>query len=553
MEVVQAQHDRTTRIAQLKASIRASSQRLNMSSEVTLGFENLGIEKKPGSGRYARKRARKLAELEQQSKAQTAQTTPQEVQLCPPVVPSYRRLPISPLGSSTTDSSKTHGSGFPPFANQGPPNIFDRRPPPKYVYGHNLQTIPQDQPPQGSAPVNASSTFGGLPKQHLFKVKNTVRTPNNAKPSPGLATQRSPSSVANYYGYPSYRIDKQYRSPQAQSFHDAAAVYPTQYSHSAQYGYPAHFGHFTQSQHPAQVGSWIGSPQRNTQPVISAPPIRSITTKSTSTRAPPPPKPFVKDQLIQVPAPVPTPTYMTLAHAQPTLRSSPQRLLLVLDLNGTLLFRPHAYKNFTSRPRLKSFLSYAFANHSLLIWSSAKPTNVQGMCEKLFTKPQRQRLLGEWGRDTLDLTADQYKSRVQVYKRLDKIWNNHFLQLSHPALSQGERWGQHNTLLIDDSMLKASAQPYNHVEVPEFIKPFGGEKKKGEEIGEEILAQVIGYLEEARKWSDVSAFVRERKFRVNTGWQWDWRNKMKKGDVGDLVTDDDDGTNADDDDGGVKL
>lgn len=102
-------------------------------------------------------------------------------------------------------------------------------------------------------------------------------------------------------------------------------------------------------------------------------------------------------------------------------------------------------------------------------------------------------------------------------------------------------------------MLKASAQPYNHVEVPEFIKPFGGEKKKGEEIGEEILAQVIGYLEEARKWSDVSAFVRERKFRVNTGWQWDWRNKMKKGDVGDLVTDDDDGTNADDDDGGVKL
>lgn len=210
------------------------------------------------------------------------------------------------------------------------------------------------------------------------------------------------------------------------------------------------------------------------------------------------------NDIIHLPAPVPTSVYHSDARAIPTLLPSPQRLLLVLDLNGTLLYRPRASQNYTPRPGLSNFLKYAFANHTLLIWSSAQPKNVKSLCSRLFSRGQRQMLLGEWGRDTLGLTSAQYKERVvcissrhlflhldtyrlhgtcagsrrstetlldclvapillwgrmltpkslqQVYKRLDRIWANENLQRSHPDFEGGKRWGQHNTVLIDGAL-----------------------------------------------------------------------------------------------------
>lgn len=181
-----------------------------------------------------------------------------------------------------------------------------------------------------------------------------------------------------------------------------------------------------------------------------------------------------------------------------------------MDLNGTLLHRPRASQTYTPRPNLPRFLEYAFANHSLLVWSSAQPYNVKGVCTRLFSRDQRKKLLGEWGRNTLGLTSRQYKERVQVYKRLDRIWGDEILQRLHPDFEEGERWGQHNTVLIDDSALKASAQPFNHVAVPEFVRG-GGEKDGG---GRDVLGQVVEYLEQARNWSNISAFVRYRPFEM---------------------------------------
>lgn len=242
-----------------------------------------------------------------------------------------------------------------------------------------------------------------------------------------------------------------------------------------------------------------------------------------------------------LPAPKPTPDYITLAHTSPTPLSSPQRLLLVLDLNGTLLYRPKASTNYTPRPSLQKFLEYCFRNHTVLIWSSAQPHNVTGICARLFTPAQRQLLLGEWGRDTLDLTATQYSQRVQVYKRLSRIWDNPTLQLAHPDFANGKRWGQHNTILIDDSARKAAAQPNNHVEVPEFLK---AREKEGD--GKEVLAQVAGWLEEARGWNDVSAFVgsRGKRFGIGEGWGWDWERGERNVMAGD---------EGEEDGGGVRL
>ena len=121
-----------------------------------------------------------------------------------------------------------------------------------------------------------------------------------------------------------------------------------------------------------------------------------------------------KDDLIFLPPPSPTKAYLITAHIAPNLLPGPKRLLLVLDLNGTLIYRHQSFQTYTPRPFLRKFLKYAFANHSLLVWSSARPHNVKGICARLFSRDQRQMLLGEWGRDTFGLTSEQYNKRVSV-------------------------------------------------------------------------------------------------------------------------------------------
>ncbi|KAL8707841.1 MAG: hypothetical protein Q9220_007195 [cf. Caloplaca sp. 1 TL-2023] len=216
--------------------------------------------------------------------------------------------------------------------------------------------------------------------------------------------------------------------------------------------------------------------------------------------------------------PVPDPSYIVQS-AMPAIRSSvSQALLLVLDLNGTLLYRSRASSAYKARPSLDAFLAHCVSNYSVLVWSSAKPHNVSAICSQIFTPAQRRLLLGEWGRDTLDLTAAQYLAKVQVYKCLDRIWKTEAFQRAHPYFARGHRWGQWNTLLLDDSVLKSSAQPYNAVVVPEFIR--GGDKEESD--GAEVLGQVVAYLETARMYNNVSCFARQYPFQVNDCCTWDW-------------------------------
>lgn len=226
-----------------------------------------------------------------------------------------------------------------------------------------------------------------------------------------------------------------------------------------------------------------------------------------------------KPAVQHISAPIPTAGYLNKAYGSPTQVHLPQRLLLVLDLNGTLLYRPNASSNYLPRPFLTPFLEYCLANHSVLIWSSAAPQNVSSICAKLFQPQDRRILLGEWARDTLGLTPEQYTSKVQIYKRLDQIWHHPRLSASHPLASQGQRWGQENTLLIDDTPTKASAQPYNLLRIPEFVKDTT-------EI--DVLGQVVGYIEEARRRNNVSAYVCSHKFEVDDGWTWNWEKSSEK-------------------------
>lgn len=91
-----------------------------------------------------------------------------------------------------------------------------------------------------------------------------------------------------------------------------------------------------------------------------------------------------QDSLQHLPAPAPDAPYLSLASIPPVPLQTPQRLLLVLDLNGTLIHRPRRASNYHPRPFLHEFLAYCLANHSLLVWSSAIPSNVSAICAKLF-------------------------------------------------------------------------------------------------------------------------------------------------------------------------
>ncbi|KAI4263445.1 MAG: hypothetical protein L6R42_001406 [Xanthoria sp. 1 TBL-2021] len=250
------------------------------------------------------------------------------------------------------------------------------------------------------------------------------------------------------------------------------------------------------------------------------PPDRRLATPSSppAPNSPAAPRPSPGDTVEGPAVPVPVASYLAQSAIANTKRPTPQPLLLVLDLNGTLLYRPKASSAYRPRASLESFLSHCISNYKVLIWSSATPQNVTRICSRIFTPEQRKLLLGEWARDTLDLTALQYTSKVQVYKRLDRIWNLDRIQRTHPDFQMGQRWGQWNTLLLDDSVLKSSAQPHNAVVVPEFTK-----KDVTEEAGEtEVLGQVVAYLETARTFDNVSSFVRDNPFQVNDQWRWDW-------------------------------
>lgn len=242
------------------------------------------------------------------------------------------------------------------------------------------------------------------------------------------------------------------------------------------------------------------------------PPHQSATPNSK--RAPTAPQPAVKSRVASPPQPAPTPAYLSKADQPPARLSQPQPLLIISDLNGTLIARKPRTSSFERRPGLTTFLDYAFRNHAVMVWTSSQRSTMVQILSRLLPAAQREACVAAWARDTLGLSKLQYRDKVQVYKRLEQVWEDDGIQGRHPRRGENGRWGQHNTLLIDDSVLKAAAQPFNLVEVPEVTLD-----RLPQEVENSVFAQVAGYIEEARWWSDVSSFARRTPFRPGQGWE----------------------------------
>jgi hypothetical protein len=222
------------------------------------------------------------------------------------------------------------------------------------------------------------------------------------------------------------------------------------------------------------------------------------------------------DEKIMLPAPQPTELYLNQASEEPAPIDSPGHILVILDLNGTVLHRPNRNaKTMIARPYLNPFLRYLFQNFKVMVWSSAKPANVKSLVEQSLDKDLRSMLVATWARDTFGLSATNFNQNVQVYKNLRLIWSRDQIQQHHPEYKAGQRFGQHNTVLIDDSALKASAQPHNLLEIPEF-------EATPEQMEGDVLREVAGYLEVLRQQADVSKFINKQPFKGNGQWTYDW-------------------------------
>lgn len=201
--------------------------------------------------------------------------------------------------------------------------------------------------------------------------------------------------------------------------------------------------------------------------------------------------------------PNPTQAYLQKAYAVNQSVQDPQHLLVVIDLNGTILFRPNRAQptKFVARPHAIRFLEYCIETFHVVIWSSARPENVQSLVDAIVPPALKQKVLAVWARDKFNLTPKDYSLRVQCYKRLSTIWADPHISRTHPDSAKGARWDQTNTVLVDDSLEKGRSEPFNLIEIPEFS---GDTNEQGE-----ILPQVHDFLNYLSMHSNVSACLRE--------------------------------------------
>lgn len=206
--------------------------------------------------------------------------------------------------------------------------------------------------------------------------------------------------------------------------------------------------------------------------------------------------------------PEPSPEYLLRSSFLPRALPSPRTILVVIDLNGTLLYRPSRSRpsKFVERPFARDFLAYCVDTFAVVIWSSARSENVGRMCRQLLSPERHQRLLAVWGRDRFGLSRADFAARVMCYKRLTRIWGDEGIAQGHPGAVAGERWDQGNTVLVDDTGEKARSEPHNAVSVPEF---------RGDTAERpDVLPQVHDYLNTLAYQADISTYIRAEPFRL---------------------------------------
>ncbi|KAJ1974035.1 hypothetical protein H4R34_004871 [Dimargaris verticillata] len=191
-------------------------------------------------------------------------------------------------------------------------------------------------------------------------------------------------------------------------------------------------------------------------------------------------------------------------------------LLVVLDLNGTLLHRSSSGSEGRARPYLPDFLEFLVNTFHVMVWSSAQAQNVMRMVQCHFAAASTQ-LEATWSRSRCRV---QYvpKRKPVAKKDLRRLWHNassrcplptarsrdcgvYPPRADTPLRTQG--WSARNTLIIDDSLEKISDYPHNGLVVGTFHAKSHNDRE---------LQAVEHYLQQlATSWdsrADVRDYVR---------------------------------------------
>lgn len=207
------------------------------------------------------------------------------------------------------------------------------------------------------------------------------------------------------------------------------------------------------------------------------------------------PAPAAKDLLAYA-----SDTYKDVVMREPKQTEGSNPILIILDLNETLVTRKKETVHL--RPHLNKFLQYAFENFEVMVWSSAQPYNVEKMIKKAFHPAMIENLRAIWARDRFGLSAKQYNQKVVTYKNLEKVWD------AVEGPEPGVKWGITNTVLVDDSAIKARYQPYNHIELKPWDKP--------SDHTDTVLLELIRYLDLLKNQENVAAFIRTTPYSPKT-------------------------------------
>lgn len=140
-----------------------------------------------------------------------------------------------------------------------------------------------------------------------------------------------------------------------------------------------------------------------------------------------------------------------------------RNLLLVLDMNGTLMTRSefvkadHTPRTSTPRPGLTEFLTRMLENFHVAIYSSTMYANVDHAIVQTFSGMEEQ-MEFVWGREytITDVNHKDPSTMHDTVKDLNVIWKS------------SDHWKINNTILIDDTESKGRLCSDNLLLVPEF-------------------------------------------------------------------------------------
>jgi len=208
--------------------------------------------------------------------------------------------------------------------------------------------------------------------------------------------------------------------------------------------------------------------------------------------------------------------YYNITSQPSTNLAQPSPKLIILDLNGTLVFRKKV-RNITLRPFIDEFINYLFNdenNFLVMVWSTARPENVDIMVNVIF-EDRRENLIAVWGRDKFGFTEQEYQAHTLSIKNLETVWNALNPQIANfkNKLKNSFRnsliFDPTNTILIDDSRSKTQLQPYNAIHPREF------DRDSVRDGGDTELKKIIEYLELVKYQSNVASYMKDNPFSDN--------------------------------------